>query len=406
MGLRELLGSVFKSKTADPMRSEIVVTGGGTYVPAEMNVQLRRMALNICMDYIASAVSKCEFRTFLRGKEVFGEEYYLWNVAPNANQTSTEFWREVVYRLYSDREALIVPIGGSLIIAEGFSKEERAVAPTIFTNVSRGTFSIGRPLTSETAIYLSLPGELSPGTLTAGVTDLLEETLSEAVDKYRHEGGEKGTYEYDADRMGDKEYNAAVNQALNEDFKEYYSAKSAVLPIYAGTKYTQFTNSSGQKTSIVGDINSLIKQAIEVMAQSLKLAPALVLGNVADTKTAVDNTLTFCIDPLLNMITESINSVRYGKAVLEGSYIQADTSCIKHLDALSIAGDLDKLKSAGLFNTNEIRRKVGEPRINKPWADEYSLTKNYENIPGSSSAPDPDGKEEENEDRQQNNADG
>lgn len=397
MGLKELLGSVFGTKTADPVRTEVTVAGGGTYVPADMNAQLKRLAWNICVDYIASAVAKCEFRTFLEGKEVRGEEYYLWNVAPNANQTSTEFWREVIFRLYRDKEALIVPVGGSLIIAEHFSKEELAIAPTIFTNIGRGTLSLWQTFTSETAIYLSLPGDVAPGPLVSGVTDILEGTLSEAVDKYNHEGGEKGTFEYDADRMGDDDYNNAVNQALNEDFKNYFAAKSAVMPLYAGTKYNQYTNSSGQKTSIVGDINSIIRQSIEVTAQSMKIPPALVLGDVADTKTAVDNMLTFCADPLLDMITESINFVRYGKEVINGSYIQADTSCIKHLDALSIAGDLDKLKSAGLFSTNEIRRKVGEPRINKPWADEYSLTKNYENIPGSGASSDDDnnGKEEE-----------
>ena len=102
MGLKELLGSVFGTKTADPVRKEVTVAGGGTYVPADMNAQLKRLAWNICVDYIASAVAKCEFRTFLEGKEVRGEEYYLWNVAPNANQTSTEFWREVIFRLYRD----------------------------------------------------------------------------------------------------------------------------------------------------------------------------------------------------------------------------------------------------------------------------------------------------------------
>ena len=408
MGLRDILSSVFKTKTADPARSEIVLTGGAAYAPVETNARLQRLALGICIDYIASAVGKCEFRTFLRGQEVRGEEYYLWNVAPNPTQTSTEFWREVITRLYNEREVLIVPVGGALIIADGFSTEERAVAPTLFTNVSRGDFYIPRVLTSETAIHLTLPGELTPAALTSGVTDILEETLSEAVDKYMHEGGEKGTFEYDADRMGDDDYNRAVNQALEEDFANYYSAKSAVLPIYAGMKYNQFTNSSGQKNSIVGDINSIMRQALTVAAQSVKIAPALILGEVADTKSAVDNMLTFCLDPLLDMITESINSVRYGRAVLDGSFIQADTSCIKHVDALSIAGDLDKLKSAGLFSTNEIRRKIGEPRINSPWADEYSLTKNYENIPGSGTGTtgEDEREEEDNEDRKQDNAGG
>ena len=121
---------------------------------------------------------------------------------------------------------------------------------------------------------------------------------------------------------------------------------------------------------------------------------------MADTKTAVDNLLTFCIDPLLDMITEAMNAVRYGKRVLEGSCIEADTTAIKHVDALSIAGDLDKLISARIYNTNEIRRKIGEPKINEPWADEYVMTKNYEAVTGSGTSD-----KEDNNDGQGKNED-
>ena len=108
-----------------------------------------------------------------------------------------------------------------------------------------------------------------------------------------------------------------------------------------------------------------------MVAQSYKIPPALILGEVADTKTAVDNLLTFCIDPLLDMITEAMNAVRYGKRV-----------------------------SARIYNTNEIRRKIGEPKINEPWADEYVMTKNYEAVTGSGASD-----KEDNNDGQGKNED-
>lgn len=379
MGLKEFIDGVFKKQTADPARQEIQVNGA-SYVPAnaKLQVQMQKIALHLCKDYIASAVGKCEIRTFLKGKEIFGDEYYLWNYAPNNNQTSTEFWREVIYKLYDETEVLIVPVGGSLIIADDFSKTEYAILPAEFTKISRGSLTLNNTYNSTTAIYLTLPENMRPETLLNGVTGLLNSTLSEAVEKYRLEGGERGTYEYDALEMEDENFKKVIEHTLNEDFKTYFSNRNAVIPIYRGTKYSPVMNTSGQKTSIVNDISSLLDQSITTVAQALKIPPVLILGGVADSKTAVENFLTFCIDPLMDMITEGINSVRYGRQVLNGSYVTADTSYIRHTDAMSIAGEIDKLKAAGIFSSNEIRRKIGEPRINEKWADEYTLTKNYE----------------------------
>ena len=47
---------------------------------------IRELAFQSCVNLTANAVSKCEIKTFLGGKEVKGREYYLWNLSPNQNQ--------------------------------------------------------------------------------------------------------------------------------------------------------------------------------------------------------------------------------------------------------------------------------------------------------------------------------
>lgn len=368
-------------KSEDPARASVTINGV-TYAPSEVETQMQKIAFHICKDYIASSVSKCEIRTFVRGKEVFGEEYYRWNYAPNYSQSSTEFWQELIYRLYDNGEALILPIGRQLVIADSFIKEEYAVKPTVFSQVSRKGFTFSDlHFDSTNAIYLSLSGNVRPEALVSGISGILNKTLSEAVDKYKVEGGERGIFEYDAVQMGDDSYKEQINRILNEDFEAYFANKNAVLPIYSGTKYTPVTNTSGQKTSIVGDIRSLLEQSVSTAAQAMKIPPVLILGSVADSKTAVENFLTFCIDPLMNMITEKASHVLYGAGeVLKGSCLQADTGYIVHTDAFSIAASIDKIKAAAVLSTNEIRRRIGEVRINEKWADEYIITKNYENV--------------------------
>lgn len=375
--VRSLFSSVGVQQENDPMRRSVKI-GSTTYTPAEMQNYMTNAAWRICKDYIAAAVSKAEIRTFLNGRETFGEEYYRWNVKPNVNMTSTEFWAKAVDRFYDDGELLIVPVGNQLIIADHFSRTEYALYPAVFSGVTVGDFTFGKIFTSEDVMYFRSPEVMKP--LTTAAERLINDTLADASDKYRLEGGERGTLTIDSMQTGNDEDNEELERILNEDFAEYFKNKNAIVPLYEGMQYTPVTNPNGQKTSIVNDISALLDMAVKIQAEAFKIPPALILGNVADTKTAVQNFLTFCIDPFLNMIVEGANACLYGNRILSGSYLSADSSPVEHADIFSQAEKIDKLKAAGILSTNEVRRKMGEPRINEKWADEYAMTKNYENI--------------------------
>lgn len=376
MGLRDIINGIFGQKTAENVTTYKI---GGVYVtPAGAAIRMQEIAESICRDYIASAVSKCEIRTFVRNNEVFGDEYYRWNIKPNSYQTSTEFWREIVDRVYDDGEALILPVDNQLIIADGFSKEDFATKPARFTDVYRGDFTFSRSFDSDNAIYINIGDDAR--VQLSGISELLNSTLADAIDKYTKDGGEHGTLKIDSLATGTNEGQERLNQLLNEDFAAYFKSKNAVLPLYEGYEYTRQQPNVQQKTAIVTDITALLNEAIAIVAQVRKVPPALVLGQVADTKTAVTNFLTFCIDPFVNMVTEAANAVLYGREYLNGSYLTADTSYIMHTDIWDAANSADKLRAASIANTNEIRRKIGEPPIKEAWADEYALTKNYENI--------------------------
>ena len=50
------------------------------------DIYLREIAFWTCVNKIANALSKCEFKTYIEHKAVRKSEYYLWNVEPNKNQ--------------------------------------------------------------------------------------------------------------------------------------------------------------------------------------------------------------------------------------------------------------------------------------------------------------------------------
>lgn len=356
--------------------------GGGYAVSPEIQAELQTAAMYICREYIASAVQKCEIRTFLGGKEVFGKEYYRWNYAPNTYQSAAEFRSELIHKLYRDMEVLILPVGEQLIIADNFTKTDYAMMPAIFTNVSRGDLSFNRSFTTEDAIYIPLSfGDRSIDSMIGGITSTLSTTFSDAAKKYSMEGGERGTFEYDNHAFGSDEDQEAIQKLLDEDFKTYFEHKNAVVPIFAGTKYTPTKITSSQNTSVVGDMEKVLDQCIKSSAQIHKIPSPLILGNVADTKSTVENFLSFCLDPLMIKITDPASAVLYGReGVLNGSKLVADTSRVRHFDVIAEAEKMDKLIAASIMSVNEVRRKAGEPILPYKWANEFSRTKNYETI--------------------------
>ena len=53
---------------------------------AAAEYSLLSLCYGICVDMIANALGRCEFRTYMDNGETQGPEYYLWNVEPNVNQ--------------------------------------------------------------------------------------------------------------------------------------------------------------------------------------------------------------------------------------------------------------------------------------------------------------------------------
>ena len=46
---------------------------------AAREYQIRELCFWVCVNMVANAIGRCEFRTFRENREVFEREYYLWN---------------------------------------------------------------------------------------------------------------------------------------------------------------------------------------------------------------------------------------------------------------------------------------------------------------------------------------
>lgn len=348
---------------------------------AQNQLVIEDIAVVTAINMVASAISKCEFRTYSKGKEIKGDEYYLWNVEPNKNQNSSQFLQELLSKLLYYNECLVVEIGGQLIIADSFYQNEYAVVENTFVDVTRGTLKFGKTFLMSEVLYYKLSNtdvRKLLSNLLAGYNNLLDM----AIGKYQRSGGRKGILKIDITAMGDKNFQTKFDDLMNTRFKSYFSSENAVLPLEKGYTYDEQNGEGSKKsTSEIVDIAAITKEAFERVAQALKIPPALLRGDIADVEKMTDNFLTFCIDPLCDMVEEENNRKRFGKvAYLENSYITIDTTCIKHKDLFSISEAFDKLIASGGYSVDELRVKSGDAPLNTDWSKKHWMTKNYSDI--------------------------
>lgn len=63
-------------------------------IPAEL--YYKELAIYTATSLIANAISRSEIKCFVGGKPTKSEDYFLLNVSPNANETSSIFWHKVI----------------------------------------------------------------------------------------------------------------------------------------------------------------------------------------------------------------------------------------------------------------------------------------------------------------------
>lgn len=124
---------------------------------AVTEICLRELAFWTCVGKIANALTKCEFRTFYEGEELFKDEYYLWNYEPNRNQNKAEFLSKAMEQLFRNNELLIVEsYDGQLLVADDFSVTKNALYGDTYTNVQVDDYTFSRSFRSSDVLHWTL----------------------------------------------------------------------------------------------------------------------------------------------------------------------------------------------------------------------------------------------------------
>ena len=292
------------------------------YASLVFDIYIREMAFWSAVNIVANAVSKCEFKTYLNGKEDKGKEYYLWNIEPNKNQNSSRFLNKLIAKLYRDNECLVIEQNGQLLVADSFNRKPYALYDDVFTEVRVEDFTFARSFAQSEVLYYQL-NEENIRKLINGLYESYSKLIAYSMKAYQRSRGTKGIFKYDTLPVAGTPEREAFDALINKKIKQWMEGDNAALPLGRGQEWKELQHKTYTNES-TRDIRAQIDDIFDFTARAFGIPPALLRGDVQDTSKAIDQLLTFCVDPLVDMIQEEINRKRNGYAGIQQGYISQD----------------------------------------------------------------------------------
>lgn len=351
-------------------------------VPEEIEAELyfKQLAVQSCVNILANTISKSEFKTFEKGVEVRKSNYYLFNVEPNQNKNASKFWRDVINKLVYENECLVVQINGSLYIAESFTQTKNALKDNVYANVMiQGNYTLSDMFYEKDVLFFELHNKKINAVID-GIYKSYGELIAVSQSHYKKNNAKRGKLTVPTNYPQTDKAKEKLEDLVNKQIKRFYEAEGgAVLPLTNGLGYEELASNIGAKGSIEGrDIRAFIDDIFDFVAVAFSVPVTLIKGDIADTEKAVDNLLTFGVNPLAEILTDEINRKMYGKkSYLERTYMKVDTSNVRAVDIKDIANALDVLTRIGAYCVDDSLQALGLEPLNTDWSKQRFMTKNY-----------------------------
>lgn len=347
-------------------------------IPAEL--YYKELAIYTASSLIGNAISRSEIRTYEQGKMVKKRDYYLLNVSPNRNETSSIFWHKVINRVIRNGEALVVEAGGYLYCADSYTKmAERPILGDLYEMVTVGNFTFDKKFSAEDGAYMFRIDDIKVRQLIDGMYAEYGKILSSAAKAMKQSNGQKYILHIDSVKAGDDEFNEEFNNHITKQLKTYMESDNAVYPEYDGYKLEADTTYSAKNGS-TDQYVKLKKDLFSTVAGAFHIPESMMTGNITNMKDIIGSFLTFGADPYADMITETLNKVAGHENFVKGNYYKVDTSVIMHRDAFDVAPAVSNLISSGVKSIDEVREMLGDAPLETDWSRVHFITKNFEEI--------------------------
>lgn len=365
-------------KTSQPA-GKIVEIDCQEMLEAAQDFYIRDLCFQSCVDMIANAIGRCEFRTYRNNEEVREFEYYMLNIEPNVNQNSTEFWHKVIFKLYAENEVLIISTKtrdgrDCLVCADSWTNgNQYPVKQNEYSNVQVGSFTYTKTFREKDVIHLKL-NEVDIKPVLDGLFLSYSKLLEAAKTYYITSNGTHMKVHINQISQAQDGWEDAFKKMLEKTVVPFLKSNAGVLPEFDGYDYSVLNFGSSTQSD---EIRKLTEDIFNMTARAFLIPVVLINGNVEGTADANKRFLTYVIDPLCDQIQEELNRKRYGyESWRSGSYVRVDSSSIIHFDVFENASNIEKVVGSGVFSLNDVLRAANQPAIPEDWANRHYMTLN------------------------------
>ncbi|MCG7342224.1 phage portal protein [Staphylococcus auricularis] len=347
---------------------------------ASERAYLKRWAIDTCVNHIARTMSQTKFTV---EDEVNQKDYrtveYKLNVRPNTDESAATFWQKLTRKLILDNEVLVIKTDtDDLVIADDWEREEWSLYDDIFKNIVVGDYKLERNYLMKEVIYLVF----SNSTLTSYLNGLFRDygqIFGRMIKMNLMSNQIRATLSMDSNQANNEANKKAMQNFINKTYEAFEKNDIAIAPVQKGFEYKEHSSgASGNKgQSLIEDLGKVPEQLLKFVARTLGIPVGLILGETADVEAMTQNYMKFCVNPLIEKVTDELNAKLLSeKESKSGVYIQA--SSIDEYNPIEKSEAIDKLVASGAFTRNEVRKMTGYGQVDDPEMDEFILTKNYQ----------------------------
>ncbi|TDX52147.1 phage portal protein [Orenia marismortui] len=345
-------------------------------------VFFKELAVQACINLIANAVSRSEFQTFENGKEVKKNNYYLFNVEPNPNKSASKFWRDAVAKLVRNNECLVIQQGYDFYVADDFAVEKFAFKDYIYHDIVIDNYQLRNSYIQPDVFHFELHNDKIQNVI-EGLNRSYSKLIEVSQKNYKKNNSRKMSVNVPTNYPQTDKAQSDLKELFEKKFKKFFEAEGeAVIPFTNGIGAEEFSSNIGVKGGADNkEIRSFINDIFDFVAIAFQIPPQLIKGEIADIEKLIDYFLTFCVNPIAELITDEINRKLYGRRdYLNRTYMKLNTSMIKAVNIKDIAGSLEILLRIGAYTVDDCLKSLGMEPLETDWSTKRFMTKNYEEI--------------------------
>lgn len=339
------------------------------------NLQLKSLAVDKSAEFIARIFAKSEFKYLEDGKAKFSDWNYLLNVRPNKNESASDFWQKVVYRLITKNEVLIVLTkDDQLLVADSYTRTKYAVYDDVFEFVTCKGFTFEKRFRMSEVIFLQYNNNRLQDYISDLFTDY-EKLHTRLVEALARNNQIRGTLKTKNNGSFDKEMLAKLQSYAEILFKSFNTKTIAIVPAQDGMEYTEHTNTTGTSNISVDELKKLRQQFDDEVADILGIPTALIHGDMANLENSQKMFNSYCYQSLVKKMSDGLNFALVSKWKYERNNLFVIIGEGQR-DKFALAENIDKLISSGAMTRNEVRSELGLESV--PGGDKFLITKNYQ----------------------------